>query len=74
MTPGKKQRWSELSTRQQSGIGVAGLVELVLLIAALRDLRRRPADEINGSKRMWFAISFVNIIGPLAYFRFGRKR
>ena len=74
MAPSKKQRWSELSTRKQSGIGVAGIVELVLLIAALRDLRRRPADQINGSKRMWVAISFVNIIGPLSYFRFGRKR
>ncbi len=69
-----KQRWNDLSTRQQSGIGAAGILELVLLVAALRDLRRRPAEEINGSKRMWFAISFVNIIGPLAYFGFGRKR
>jgi len=74
MAPSKKPRWNELSTRQQSGIGVAGIVELILLIAALRDLRRRPADQINGSKWMWVAISFVNIIGPLSYFRFGRKR
>jgi hypothetical protein len=37
------------------------------------DLRRRPAAQINGSKRLWVAASFVNSLG-IAYFVFGRKR
>ncbi len=70
----KQERWSELSSGKHRLIAVAGLVQLSLLAAALVDLRRRPADEINGSKRLWRAASFVNFIGPLAYFAAGRKR
>ena len=31
-------------------------------------------DEINGSKQMWTVAAFINFIGPIAYFTFGRKR
>ena len=34
----------------------------------------RPADEIKGDRRLWTAVSFVNFVGPIAYFLFGRKR
>jgi hypothetical protein len=70
----KPQRWSDFSSRQQQGIVGAGVVQLALLAAALRDLVRRPGDEINGPKPLWAAISFVNFFGPIAYFAFGRKR
>lgn len=53
---------------------VAGLVNLVLLAAALRDLRQRTEEEINGNKRVWYGVVFVRFIGPVAYFIFGRKR
>jgi hypothetical protein len=69
-----KKRWSDLSTSQRAGVAGAGVVQLSLLAAALIDLRRRPADQIKGSKAMWVAVSFVNFLGPLAYFAFGRKR
>jgi Phospholipase_D-nuclease N-terminal len=74
MAPRSKKRWSDLSTEQRAGVVGAGLVQIGLLVAALVDLRRRPADEIRGSKVMWAAISFVNFFGPLAYFAFGRNR
>jgi hypothetical protein len=47
-----------------------------LLAAALADIYRRPAEEINGSKWLWSAAALVNFmgIGPIAYFAFGRKR
>ena len=48
-------------------------MKLVLLAAALADLRRRPAKRVRGSKKLWFGLSFVNFAGPLAYFAFGRK-
>jgi hypothetical protein len=70
----QKQRWSDLSERQQGAIVAAGAVQVGLLAAALYDIRRRPAREINGSKSLWTAAAFVNFAGPIAYFAFGRKR
>jgi phospholipase D-like protein len=70
----QKKRWSEMSGPQRALVALAGFVQLSLLSAALLDLRRRSADQVNGSKRLWAAISFVNFVGPLSYFAFGRKR
>jgi hypothetical protein len=69
-----KKNWSEFSKGRRRLIVVAGVVEVVLLAAALIDIKRRPADEIKGSKRMWTSLAFVNIVGPIAYFTFGRRR
>jgi hypothetical protein len=74
MSRGSKQRWSDLSTPRRAGVAGAGVVQLALLVAALLDLRRRPADQIKGSKAVWVGVSFVNFVGPLAYFAFGRRR
>ena len=69
-----KKKWSELSTRSRRLITVTGIVEMALLVATLVDLKRRPAAQIRGSKRLWTALAFVNIIGPVAYFMLGRRR
>ena len=69
----KKKRWSDLSVAQRAALVGAGSVQLALLAAALADLRRRPAAEIRGSKPMWLAVSFVNFVGPVAYFLLGRR-
>ena len=69
-----RKRWSELSGRQRWGVVLSGVVQVTLLIAALVDIWRRPEDEIRGSKRIWTAAAFVNFIGPLSYFIFGRRR
>ncbi len=65
--------WSDLSDTQKFAFGVLGAVEFVLLIAALADIRRRPAEQINGSKGMWTALSFIEFFGPIAYFLVGRR-
>jgi hypothetical protein len=70
----RKKRWADLSPRQRGAIVAAGLVQNSLLAAALIDLRRRPAEQINGSKRLWGAASFISFVGPIAYFVFGRER
>jgi phospholipase D-like protein len=70
----KKKRWSDLSSGQRGAIVAVGVVQVSLLVAALRDLWRRPAEEVRGSKLLWLPICFVNFFGPLAYFRFGHKR
>jgi bacteriorhodopsin len=72
--PGRKQRWSDLSRRQRTWIVVAGAGQLLLAAAALLDLRRRPGEQVRGSKKLWAAAAFVNYVGPLAYFAFGRRR
>lgn len=69
-----KKKWSELSTSSRTLIVVGGAAELLLLAAALFDIKRRPANLIRGSKWMWSALAFIDVIGPLAYFAFGRKR
>ena len=68
------KRWSELSTGQRRSIVLSGVVQLTLLIAALVDIRRRPQEEIRGNKWLWTAATFVNFVGPVSYFLFGRKR
>lgn len=70
----ESKRWSELTRSQQQGIIGFGIVQFLLLFATLWDLRRRPEDEIRGSKRLWALAAFVNWIGPLSYFLFGRRR
>lgn len=69
-----KQKWSDLSRRRRQLIVVTGVVEVSLLVAALIDIRRRPADQIRGSKRLWTGLAFINGIGPISYFVFGRRR
>jgi hypothetical protein len=69
-----KQKFADLPPAQQRAIVVAGAVQLTLLAAALFDISRRPQDQIKGPKPLWVGISFINTIGPLAYFFFGRKR
>jgi hypothetical protein len=71
---GNKKRWSDLNAGQKAGTVMLGMVQFTLLGLALADIRRRPESEINGSKALWTALSFVNFIGPLSYFLFGRKR
>jgi len=70
------KNWSELTARDKAPLVVRGIVQFALLVAALADIHRRPAEEINGSKWLWRAVAFANFmgIGPIAYFLFGRKR
>ena len=68
------KQWSELTVRQQTVVLVLGSVQLSLAATAWADLARRPAREVNGRKGVWAAVIAVNWIGPLAWFRWGRRR
>ncbi|MFC3039231.1 PLD nuclease N-terminal domain-containing protein [Virgibacillus xinjiangensis] len=49
------------------------VIQGILLIVALIDWAK--AEKTNGPKWMWFfLIVFVNIIGPVLYFLFGRSK
>lgn len=48
------------------------IIQSILLIVALVDLTR--IEKTNGPKLLWiFIILFINIIGPILYFVFGRR-
>lgn len=68
------KKWDDLSDRQKTAAVVATSVQVSLLLTALADIYRRPAEEIRGSKWTWAAISLVNFVGPVSYFAFGRRR
>ncbi len=69
-----KRKWHDLSTTEQAVISGLSIVQMVLLIGALVDILRRPADSIRGNRWIWVAVSFINFVGPITYFLVGRKQ
>jgi hypothetical protein len=72
-----RKQWSDLSERNRKLLIAAGIVEGGLKIAALIDLKRRPASQVRGPKWLWATVvSVVSSAGviPISYFLFGRKR
>ena len=67
-----KQRRAS-SPAQARALG-QGIVNLALVIWAVRDIRQRSADEIKGNRKIWLLAAFTPPVGPIAYFLFGRKR
>jgi hypothetical protein len=68
-----KKKWSDLTERQQRAVKIGGAIETVMTVAALRDLARRPADEVRGPKVAWLLAFFVQPFGPITYFAAGRR-
>ena len=79
MHPGRHRRgaprkqWKDLSRAQRTRIVVQAAIQMALAAWALWDIRHRPANKIKGSKRLWTLAAFVQPVGPIAYFLFGRK-
>ena len=72
-----KKRWKDLSPRARRLILFGTTFETVLKVVALIDLKRRPADQVNGSKVRWAAaIVLVSSGGlvPVLYLLRGRRR
>ena len=69
----RTRTWADLSDRQKTALLVAMSVQVSLALTAWIDLARRPAAEVNGSKAKWAAIIGVNFVGPVSYFRWGRR-
>jgi len=71
------KQWSDLSDRTRRLVITAAVAEGILKVAALIDLRRRPANQIRGPKWLWAAVvAVVSSAGvvPLSYFVFGRRQ
>ncbi len=70
----RHRNWHELAPRERRAIVLLGAVQVGLLAAALRDVIARPAGELTAPKPLWVMACFVNFVGPIAYFVFGRRR
>jgi hypothetical protein len=69
-------KWHDLSPGRRRVIVASAALEGALKAAALADLARRPATEVNGSKTLWaLAITLITAAGtvPIAYFIYGRR-
>ena len=69
-----RMKWKDMPPQARIGTVVVGAIQLTLLLAAQRDISRRPAEQIRGSKTMWRLATLINFIGPGSYFAFGRKK
>lgn len=69
----RRQRWRDLAPAEQRLIITAGAIQVILAVIAWIDLVRRPAAQVRGRKPLWAAAIAVNTIGPLSYFRWGRR-
>jgi hypothetical protein len=69
-----RERWPEMSPARRVASIVIVVIQVGLLVAALIDLRHRPAAQIRGKKWFWALVVFINWIGPISYFLFGRLR
>ena len=71
-----RRQWSELSERTRRLLAIAAVAEGILKLAALIDIRRRPASQIRGPKWLWATV--VAVVGsagvlPISYFVLGRR-
>ncbi len=69
-TTATPKRWRPAQARTAG----QGLINLVLMIWMIWDIRHRSDEEINGKRKLWMMAAFAPPIGPIAYFIFGRKR
>jgi hypothetical protein len=70
----KRKSWKEMSLAQKSVSTIMLAAELALTGWVLRDLKQSPAAYINGKKRTWLMMFFIQPFGPLLYLIFGHKR
>ena len=65
-------RWGKMPPARRAASIVTVVIQVSLLVAALIDLRRRPAAQVRGKKWLWTLVVFINWVGPISYFLFGR--
>ena len=72
-----RKQWSDLSPRTRRLITITAVAEGILKVAALIDLKRRPASQIRGPKWLWATVvTVVSSAGvvPISYFVLGRRQ
>jgi hypothetical protein len=72
-----RKQWSDLNERTRRLLAITAVAEGILKLAALIDLKRRPASQVRGPKWMWaMVLTIVSSAGlaPISYFVFGRRQ
>ena len=70
------KQWSNMSEGTRRLVIAVAVADVTLRVAALVDIKRRPASQIRGRKWVWAtAVAIVNSAGilPISYFVFGRQ-
>jgi hypothetical protein len=71
-----RRQWSDLSERNRRLLIITAVAEGIFKVAALIDLKRRPASQVRGPKWVWATVlAVVGSAGilPASYFVFGRR-
>jgi hypothetical protein len=51
-----RRQWSDLSPRTRRLLAITAVAEGILKLAALIDLKRRPAGQVRGPKWLWATV------------------
>ena len=70
----QKKSWSEMTPSTRKAVAAGGVIETIMTVVALRDLKGRSKGSLRGPKWLWVLLLFVQPVGPIAYFMFGRRR
>jgi hypothetical protein len=65
--------FKKLSPVRQAAIVAITAWNLWLIVSAERDIQCRSPDEVRGAKLLWRLACLTNTVGPLIYFRWGRR-
>ena len=68
-----RKPWRDYTPAQRAWLVALAALELGLAAAAWADLAHRDPAEVRGRKWVWGLVIAINIVGPLAYFRWGRR-
>jgi hypothetical protein len=70
------KQWSDMSEGTRRLLTAVAVADGALRVAALIDIKRRPASQIRGRKWVWAtAVAIISSAGilPVSYFVFGRQ-
>ncbi|AKK03183.1 PLDc N-terminal domain-containing protein [Corynebacterium epidermidicanis] len=70
----KGMKWSDLDPAAQACVVGLAAAEVIEKLTTWHFIYHRPAEKTRGPKWMWYLLSFINVIGPAAYFLCGRKK
>jgi hypothetical protein len=67
-----RKKFGEYPPAKRLWIAAVFVASLGLVAAGERDIQRRPAEQVRGSKLFW-RLACLNALGAASYFRWGRR-
>ncbi|BAU95897.1 hypothetical protein N24_1635 [Corynebacterium suranareeae] len=66
--------WLDLPTELRFPLIFAVVAEFATKVSVWVSLKNRAPEKVRGPKWMWFLLTFLNGVGPAAYWAFGKKK